>query len=168
MKLQLCMIAIGVAFAAVSEAKQLTLTPSASLRVVNPADPGDILTLYKFTLPDRIIGADIVRAFVTVTTTAVDEVPIAVTSLDREWSETDSWQVTSGRMDGASETPVYVGSNDASGFEIPLTSSVTSWAKGEPNFGICLGRYPTQRDDLARVLTDRMSLPELTVIYVER
>jgi hypothetical protein len=68
-------------------AEEITLRPSGSLRVADPNDGRDVRVLYQFTIPEEMLGADVVRAFLTIRTHGPLEALLSVASVDQPWSE---------------------------------------------------------------------------------
>jgi hypothetical protein len=175
MKLQSLCLAVGivVGFCAATSAsgKQVTIAASEVHRVVNPRNAEDVRVFCRFVIPEELRRSYIVRAFLALPTTGEGEIPLAVVEMDQPWSGQDSWEALDSRFGNrlaSAEQAVFVGSNEAGVFQIPLSASTRRWGDSRRNYGVCVLGYPGRRDNTAGVLGAQTSTPELTIVYVRK
>lgn len=175
-------IVLGLVLPLPAMAKQVTITPIASLRVVNPGNADDVRHLYKFTLPEDVHDGEVVYAFLRVATKAENEMLVSVGAVQGSWRTSDTWSSLTTALDSdagflATGTGCIVASNHLegsgelkfdAGIEIAVTELVTAWAGGGANGGLCIRGLASRSDDVAELLAADLPAPELVILYTSR
>jgi len=153
----------------VVEARQVTLEASSSLELTNPGDGGDVVRLYKFTLPGYLSDMVIVRASLEISGLGDDEVPLKLEALQGAFTQQTTWNAfTQARAQVSTDETALVEAATAGDTAANITRIVRSWVTGESaNYGVAITGLPASGIESGDALDDLAELPLLHIVYTQ-